>query len=124
MMKYSKDHEWIRIDGNKAVIGVSEFAVHQLGDVVFVEIPEIGTEFKQGEPFGNIESVKATSEMLCPVSGKVLSANGDLEDSPELINQDPQGKGWIIEIEMTNRAEVEELLDETAYKQFCDEAGH
>ena len=124
MLKYSKDHEWARIDGNKAVVGISEFAVHQLGDIVYVELPEIGAEFGKDDPFGNVESVKATSEMLMPLSGKVTAVNDGLEDTPELVNQSPQDKGWIIEIELTTPGEVDELMDEAAYKSFCEEEGH
>lgn len=117
-LKYTSDHEWISVEGNKGTIGITEYAQGELGDVVFVDIdPNIG-EIKKGESFGTIEAVKTVSDMFAPCSGKVLELNKELTDSPELINNDPYGKGWMIKIEINDTAELDELLDSTAYKKL------
>lgn len=117
-LKYSKSHEWIAMDGDVAVIGITDFAQDALGDVVFINLPEIGDETVAGDPFGDIESVKAVSDLVCPVSGTVCAVNEELLDAPELVNQDPYD-AWIIKVE--NISEEEELLDAAAYEAFCEE---
>ncbi len=113
--KYTKDHEWARIEGDTVVIGINDYAQDQLGEVVFVELPEIGDSFEKGDEFGTVESVKAVSEIYMPLSGEVLEANGSLEDSPELVNSDPYGGGWIIKIKPSDLSEMDQLMDKTAY---------
>ncbi|MBP2018422.1 glycine cleavage system H protein [Symbiobacterium terraclitae] len=120
-LKYTKEHEWIRVEGNVGVVGITWFAQDQLGDVVFVELPEVGRELKQNEQFGVVESVKTVSDLYIPVSGKVVEVNTKLEGSPELINQDPYGEGWILKIEIANPAELDSLLDAAGYEAFTKE---
>ena len=115
-LKYTKDHEWLRVEGNEAFIGVTEYAQGELGDIVFIEVETIGETLEKEETFGTIEAVKTVSDMFMPVAGEVLEFNEELEATPELINQDPYGKGWIIKAKMTNPAQVNELLDAAAYK--------
>lgn len=119
-LKYSKSHEWIRYEDGVAVIGISDFAQDALGDVVFVNLPAVGDEVTAGEAFGDVESVKAVSDLISPVSGVVLEINEELEDSPENLNEDPYG-AWIIKVE--NITGEEELLDAAAYEAFCAEEG-
>jgi glycine cleavage system H protein len=116
-LKYSKEHEWVDLETKK--IGITHFAQDSLGDVVFVELPEIGTELEVGDTIGVVESVKAVSDIYSPVSGKVIAVNEELLDSPELINQDPYGKGWILEMEITGGEN--ELLDATEYQKVIEE---
>lgn len=123
-LKYTKEHEWIKVEGNVGVVGITEFAQDQLGDVVFVELPAVGRVLKQGEQFGVVESVKTVSDLYSPVSGKVIEVNADLEGSPELVNQGAYDKGWMLKIELANPAEVEALLDAAGYAAFVKEAGH
>lgn len=111
---YSESHEWVKVEGNIAVVGVSDFAQNEMGDITYVELPEVGDEFSAGEDFGALESVKTSSELFAPVSGKVVECNTELEDSPELINEDPYG-AWIIKIEMSDNGELSSLLDASAY---------
>ena len=111
---YSESHEWVKVDGNVAIIGVSDFAQAEMGDITYVDMPEEGDEVVKGEDFGALESVKASSELYSPVSGKVIACNTDVEDSPELINEDPYG-AWIIKVEMSEKAELDALLDAVAY---------
>jgi len=115
-LKYTKDHEWLRVEGNEAFIGVTEFAQSELGDIVFIEVETVGETLDKEETFGTIEAVKTVSDMFMPVAGEVLEFNEELEATPEIINQDPYGKGWIVKVKMTNPAQVSELLDATAYK--------
>ncbi|NLE64146.1 MAG: glycine cleavage system protein GcvH [Bacteroidales bacterium] len=115
-LKYTKDHEWLRVEGNEAFIGVSDFAQHELGDIVFVDVPSVGETLNKEESFGSIEAVKTVSDMYMPVSGEVLEFNETLEADPAIINNDPYGQGWIIKIRMTNPAEVDKLMDASAYK--------
>lgn len=122
-LKYSKEHEWIKVEGNIGIVGITDFAQDQLGDVVFVELPEVGRVLKQHEQFGVVESVKTVSDLYSPVSGKVIEINGDLEASPELVNQDPYGAAWMIKIELANPADLDQLLDAEAYAKFVEEAG-
>lgn len=127
-LKYTKDHEWIRVlDGGIAEMGITDFAQEQLGDIVFVEVPAVGTALEQGKTFGVVESVKTVSDMFAPVSGEVVEANGVLcEDgddfTPEIINQDAFGAGWIVRIKMSNPDELNNLLDADAYKAVTEEA--
>ncbi|MDN5322288.1 MAG: glycine cleavage system protein [Clostridia bacterium] len=116
-LKYTKEHEWVNLETKK--IGITHYAQEALGDVVFVELPEIGVEFEAGDSIGVVESVKAVSDIYSPVSGKVVAVNEDLLDSPELINRDPYGKGWILEMEITGGEE--ELLDAEAYQRLIEE---
>jgi len=115
-LKYTKDHEWLRVEGNEAFIGVTEYAQGELGDIVFIEVETIGETLEKEETFGTIEAVKTVSDMFMPVAGEVLEFNEELEATPELINQDPYGKGWIVKIKLTNPAQVNDLLDAAAYK--------
>ncbi|MGN0976709.1 MAG: glycine cleavage system protein GcvH [Faecousia sp.] len=118
--KYSRTHEWVKMEGSVAVIGISDYAQDALGDVVFVNLPAVGDEVIAGESFGDVESVKAVSDLICPVSGVVCAVNEDLEDAPEALNEDPYG-AWIIKVE--NITEEEELLEADAYEAFCAEEG-
>ena len=118
-LKYSKDHEWVKVDGNIAVIGITDFAQSQLGDIVFVDIQTEGEELEAGEVFGAIEAVKTVADGLMPVSGKVIEVNAELEGAPESVNTDPYGAGWMIKVEMSNPAEYDDLLDAAAYEAEC-----
>ena len=118
-LKYSKDHEWVKVEGNVAVIGITDFAQSQLGDIVFVDIQTEGEDLEAGEVFGAIEAVKTVADGLMPVSGKVIEVNADLEGAPESVNSDPYGAGWMIKVEMNNPAEVDDLLDAAAYEAEC-----
>jgi glycine cleavage system H protein len=120
-LRYTKEHEWTRIAGNVATVGITLFAKDQLGDVVYLELPEAGATITRGQPFGVVESTKAVSELFAPVSGKVLKANKALIDAPEVINDDPHERGWMIEIEMSAPAEVNELLSAQQYEALLAE---
>ncbi|MGH4118485.1 glycine cleavage system protein GcvH [Clostridium sp.] len=115
---YSKDHEWVKVEGDKAYIGISNYAQHSLGDIVFVELPEIDAEITCGDVFGVIESVKAASDMYTPISGKVLQTNEDIIDNPELVNEDCY-KNWMLHIEIINKEELAELMNEEQYSEYC-----
>lgn len=117
---YTEEHDWVKVDGNKAYVGISDFAAHALGDIVYVEMPEIDDTFDAGDNFGTIESVKAATDMLMPVSGKIIAVNGALDDEPALINQDPY-ENWIVQIEINQLSDVEKLMDSVAYEAFCAE---
>lgn len=117
---YSNDHEWVKVDGNKAYIGISDFAQHSLGEIVFVELPEVDTEFSKDEAFGVVESVKAASDLYIPVGGKVVEINEKLVDSPELVNEDAYGS-WMIVVEMSDKSEVDGLLKADQYEKLCNE---
>jgi len=117
-LKYTKDHEWLRIEGDEAVIGITDFAQKELGDIVFVEVDTVDDELDKEETFGTIEAVKTVSDLFMPVGGKVLEFNEKLESSPETINSDPYGEGWIIRIRISNPAEVEDLFDAAAYNDL------
>jgi len=114
-LKYTKEHEWIRIDGNTAEVGITEFAQSELGDVVFVEVQEVGSEVTKDEKFGEVESVKTVSDLFSPVSGKVAAVNEELEAEPEKVNEDSYGAGWMVKIEMSDTSEVDALLSNTEY---------
>ena len=118
-LKYTQEHEWVRIDGKKAVVGITEFAQEQLGDIVFVELPVVGSEVEQESPFGVVESVKTVSDLYAPVSGKVTAVNKDLETNPEKVNSEPYGGGWVVEIELSNEKDIVSLLDADAYTEQC-----
>ncbi len=113
-LKYTKDHEWIRVDGAEGRVGITEYAQRQLGDVVYVELPDVGRTLTQGEQFGSVESVKAVSDLYCPVSGEVIEVNATLADHPEAVNKDPHGT-WIIVVRLANASEMTALLDATSY---------
>jgi glycine cleavage system H protein len=113
-LKYTKDHEWIRITGNEGQVGITDYAQHQLGDIVYVDLPEVGRTFKQGDQFGSIESVKAVSDLYCPMSGQVIAVNNALTGQPESVNRDPHGT-WMIALRLASPAEVASLLDNTGY---------
>lgn len=115
-LKYSTDHEWIRVEGDVAYIGISDFAQSELGEIVFVDIDSEGETVDSGEVFGSIEAVKTVSDLVMPVSGEVLEVNEELEDAPELVNEDPYGKGWIIKISITDASELDNLLSSDDYK--------
>ena len=117
-LKYTKDHEWVKVEGNQAIIGITDYAQGELGDIVYVEIEALGEDLKKEEIFGSVEAVKTVSDLFLPVSGKITEMNEGLEDNPELINEDPYEKGWIIKMEIQNPAELEELLDSDSYKDL------
>ncbi|MDI6767918.1 MAG: glycine cleavage system protein GcvH [Bacteroidota bacterium] len=117
-LKYTKEHEWIKIEGNTGLVGITEFAQGELGDVVFVELPQVGKQVKQGDSFGTIEAVKAVSDLYAPVSGEVLESNNELEKVPELVNKEPYGKGWLIKLKLTKKVELDNLLDAKAYQNL------
>ena len=119
-LKYTKDHEWILIEGNVGTIGITDFAQGELGDVVFVDIDANISEIKKGSTFGTIEAVKTVSDLYAPCSGKVIELNKKLSDSPEIINTDPYGLGWMIKIDIKDKSELNELLDSEAYKKLID----
>ena len=117
-LHYSKDHEWVRVEGDVAVIGITDYAQNSLGDVVYVELPKADEEFAANESFGSVESVKAVSEMFSPVSGSVVAVNEALADEPEKVNGDPYGDGWMIRVRMSNPGEVDSLLTAAEYEDF------
>jgi glycine cleavage system H protein len=119
--RYTKDHEWIKLDGPMGTIGITDYAQAELGDVVFVELPKAGTQVKAGQSFGTVESVKAVSEIFTPVSGEVVETNAALADSPEKINQDPHGAAWMVKIRLTDPKEISGLMDATAYQAYIAE---
>ncbi len=119
-LKYTKEHEWIRVEDNIAVVGITDFAQGELGDIVFVEIETEGETLEYGETFGTVEAVKTVSDLFMPVSGEVVEFNALLEDSPELINKDAYGDGWMIKIEMSNTSELDNLMDVEAYKAMLE----
>ena len=120
-LKYTKEHEWCRIQGNRAVVGITDHAQDQLGDIVYVELPEVGDPVKKGESFGVVESTKAVSELFSPVTGKVVEVNDPLSDAPETINEDPYEEGWMIRVEFTDAKETDSLMDATTYKKYLEE---
>jgi len=117
-LKYSKDHEWLRVEGANAYIGITEFAQGELGDIVFVDIDTEGENLEKEEVFGSIEAVKTVSDLFMPINGEVLSFNKKLEDEPELINTDPYGEGWVIKISISDVSELDDLLDASAYQEL------
>jgi len=119
--RYTKEHEWIVVKGGIATIGITDYAQHELGDVVFVELPKAGTKLAAGKIFGSVESVKAVSDIYAPASGDVIEANAALQDKPETLNTDPHGGGWLVKVKLTNPPEVSSLLDAAAYEAFIAE---
>lgn len=115
-LKYSKEHEWVRVDGNKAYIGITDFAQAELGDIVFVELPEVGAQISANQTFGTVESVKTVSDLFAPVAGKVVEVNASLVDAPEHVNHSPYGDGWMIVIEWNDESELASLLDASGYE--------
>jgi len=119
-LKYTKDHEWIRVEGDHAFVGITAYAQEQLGDIVFVEIETVGETLAIGESFGSIEAVKTVSDLFMPVSAEILEVNPALEGTPEIINSDPYGKGWMVKLALTNAAEITELMDAAAYTELVN----
>lgn len=117
-LKYTKDHEWIKVDGDEAIIGITDYAQNELGDIVFIEVETEGETLDREETFGTIEAVKTVSDMFMPVSGEVVEFNEKLEQSPEIVNNDPYGDGWIIKIKISETSELDDLLDAAAYKEL------
>jgi glycine cleavage system H protein len=120
-LKYHKEHSWVRVDGNKAVIGITEYAQESLGDIVFMDLPDTDSAIDADGEIGEIESTKATSTVISPVSGTITKVNEDLGDEPETINDDPYEKGWIVEVEMSDASELDGLMDAAAYTKFVEE---
>jgi glycine cleavage system H protein len=120
--RYTKQHEWVDVNGDVATIGITDYAQHELGDVVFAELPKPGAQITAGKSFGTVESVKAVSEIYAPASGEVIEANGELHDTPEKINSDPHGAAWLIKVRLANPAELKDLMDAAAYEAFIAEA--
>ncbi|MUK89985.1 glycine cleavage system protein GcvH [Ornithinibacillus sp. L9] len=118
---YSEEHEWVKKEGDKVRIGITDFAQDELGDIVFVELPEVGEEIEADEPFGSVESVKTVSELYAPLSGKIVEINEELEDSPELVNESPYEKAWMIVIEPSDESEYDDLLDADGYQAVIEE---
>ncbi len=117
-LKYSNEHEWVRVEDDVAIIGITEFAQGELGDIVVVELPEVGEKISKDDPFGSLESVKAVSDIFAPISGAVVEINDDLKENPEAINEDPYGDGWMIKVEMTDMDELKDLMSSDDYAEF------
>jgi glycine cleavage system H protein len=118
---YTKDHEWVLVQGDVAIIGITDYAQHELGDVVYVDLPEVGDTFEANEPFGSVESVKAVSEIFCPVGGEVLEVNSKLEETPEVVNESPHQKAWMIKLRISDSDELKELLSAEEYEEYLQE---
>jgi glycine cleavage system H protein len=119
-VRYSKDHEWVKIDGDTATVGITHYAQEQLGDVVFVELPEVGKKVEQGKEMATVESVKAASEVYAPISGEVVEVNSALADAPATVNEEAQGKGWFAKLRIADKGQLAALMDEAAYKKFVE----
>ena len=119
-LKYTEEHEWIRIDGNTATIGITDFAQGELGDIVYIDIDSIGNDLDGNEIFGTVEAVKTVSDLFMPIKGKVLEINSDIESTPEIVNEDPYGKGWIIKIEIPEEQDISNLLSDEEYRNMID----
>lgn len=117
---YTEDHEWIAVEGDTGTVGITKYAAEQLGDVVFVEVPEAGVSFAKGDDMAVVESVKAASDVYAPVAGEVVEGNGDLADAPETVNEDPEGNGWFCKLKLIDAGELSGLMDAAAYKTFCE----
>jgi glycine cleavage system H protein len=117
-LRYTKDHEWIRLDGDSATVGITDHAQEELGDIVYVELPKAGAKFEQAASFGSVESVKAVSDIYCPVTGEISDANAALAESPEKVNDDPYGDGWLIKIKLSNPAQVDQLMTAAQYTEY------
>ena len=120
-LKYSKEHEWVKVEGNTVTIGITEYAQGELGDIVFVELPEVDDEINEGDTFGSVESVKTVSELYAPVSGKVLESNEELEESPEFVNESPYEKAWMVKVELSDESQLEELMSAEQYSEMIGE---
>ncbi|AID00887.1 glycine cleavage system protein GcvH [Staphylococcus xylosus] len=120
-LKYSKEHEWVKVEGNTVTIGITEYAQGELGDIVFVELPEVDDEINEGDTFGSVESVKTVSELYAPVSGKVVESNDELEDSPEFVNESPYEKAWMVKVELSDESQIDELLTAEQYSEMIGE---
>jgi glycine cleavage system H protein len=120
VLKYTKDHEWIRVEGDVGTVGITPYAQEQLGDVVFVELPEVGRKAEQGKEIAVVESVKAASEIFAPVSGEVVESNKALPEQPATVNSDPLGAGWFFKLRLADKGQIDKLMDEAAYKSFCE----
>ncbi len=118
---YTKDHEWVLIQGDVATVGITDYAQHELGDVVYVDLPEVGDSFEANEPFGSVESVKAVSEIFCPIGGEVTEVNAKLEETPELVNESPHQNAWMIKLRVSNADELKELLSAEEYEEYLQE---
>jgi len=118
--KFTEDHEWVSVDGETATVGITKYAAEQLGDVVFVEVPEVGASFAKGDDMAVVESVKAASDVYAPISGEVTEANAALADAPETVNEDPEGAGWFAKLKLKDASELDGLMDAAAYKTFCE----
>ncbi len=117
-LKYTKDHEWVRVDGGTGVVGITEYAQGELGDVVFVELPAVGTKLQQGKQFGTIEAVKTVSDLFAPMSGEIVEINEALKDSPEVVNKEPYGAGWMVKVKIADASELGSLLDAAKYREM------
>jgi glycine cleavage system H protein len=120
-VKYHREHQWVKLDGKRASVGITDYAQEELGDIVYVEMPEVGAEVAAEEDITEIESTKTTAPLIAPVSGRIIEVNEELKDAPELVNEDPYGKGWIMTIEMSDPGEVEDLMDAKEYEEFLKE---
>lgn len=120
-LKYTKDHEWIKVDGDEAYVGITDYAQNELGDVVFVEIETEGESLDKEEVFGTVEAVKTVSDIFMPISGEVMEVNSKLEDSPEIVNKDPYGEGWLIKVKISDKSELDDLLDASKYKELTEQ---
>ena len=120
-LRYSKDHEWVSVEGDICIVGITHYAQDELGEVVFVEVPEPGQEFDAHDEIGTIESVKAVAEVFTPVAGEIVEVNEALAETPELINQDPHGEGWLVKVRFSSQGDLEDLMDAAAYKQFLED---
>jgi glycine cleavage system H protein len=120
-LKFTEDHLWIRVEGRRAQVGLSEYAQDELGEVIAVELPDVGDVLEKGESFGEIESVKTVSDLIAPVSGTISAVNAELEDHPSLVNEDPYHEGWLVELELSDKNEIEDLMDPDEYEEFAGE---
>jgi glycine cleavage system H protein len=118
-LKFTEDHLWVRVEGNRAQVGLSDYGQSELGEVIAVEVPDVGDEIEKGEPFGEVESVRTVSELISPLSGSVTATNVELEDHPRIVNEDPLHEGWLLEIEMADESELEDLMDLDEYEEYA-----
>lgn len=121
VLKFTDDHLWVRVEGNRVQIGITEFGQNELGEVIAVEVPDVGDELEKGDPFGEIETVRTVQELIAPLSGSVTAVNTELEDQPRIVNEDPLHEGWLIEIEMADESELEDLMEIDEYEEFSGE---
>ena len=120
-LRFTQDHLWVRVEGSRAQVGISEYGQSELGEVIAVEVPDVGDEIEKGEPFGEIESVRTVQELIAPLSGSVTAVNTELEDQPRMVNEDPLHEGWLIEVEMSDEADLEDLMELDEYEEFSGE---